>query len=161
MSCLPKTITETEVLKVEQWPGKQVAISLCKIVAFLYQKLVLGSGPGALQIFLSTDDLSNLFSIQIPAISRHFRYYVFYCLSNLLDPFCFRVPAPFFFLQTFPKTTRFINVGERIGIDLCPLRHSVVLWFVNIRLAFKYFSKSGVYTSRICIKFLVKLPSFF
>ena len=30
---------------------KQVAISLCKIVAFFHQKLAIRSGPGALQFF--------------------------------------------------------------------------------------------------------------
>ena len=88
---------------------KQVAISLCKIVAFFRQKLAIRSGPGALQSFFL---VMILFSIQIPAISRYFRYYVFNCLSNLLDPFCFRVSAPLFFPQTFPETTRFINVSE-------------------------------------------------
>ena len=54
-------------------------------------------GARCAPVFLSIDNLSNLFSIQIPAISRYVRYYVFHCLSNLLDPFCFRVSAPFFF----------------------------------------------------------------
>ena len=49
-------------------------------------------------VFLSIDDLSNLFSIQIPVLSRYFRYYVFHCLSNLLDPFWFRVSAPLLLL---------------------------------------------------------------
>ena len=65
MSCLPKTIREIEGLKVEKWPGNKWLFLYGRLLPFPPEigntVLVARCTP----VFLSLDDLRNLFSIII------------------------------------------------------------------------------------------------